>query len=76
MAKKKQQAQGRYGQQTVTVKMRTGFGKRFGYTKYPLLSEVALRVMSVHPTSAAPERNWSLWGRVYTSALGLERAKK
>jgi hypothetical protein len=32
--------------------------------------------MSVHPTSAADERNWSLWGRVYTSSLGLERAKK
>jgi hypothetical protein len=61
------------------VKMRKGFWKRFGRTKYPLLSEVALRVMSVHPTSAATERNWSLWGRVYTSArnaLGLERAKK
>jgi hypothetical protein len=56
--------------------MRKGFWKRFGYTKFPLLSEVALRVMSVHPTSAATERNWSLWGRVYTSALGLERAKK
>jgi hypothetical protein len=52
-----------------------GFWKSFSYTKYPLLSEVALRVMSVHPKSAASERNWSLWGRVYTSALGLERAK-
>jgi hypothetical protein len=60
----------------VTVKIRKGFWKRFGYTKYPLLSEVALRVKSVHPTFAATERNWSSWGRVYTSALGLERAKK
>jgi hypothetical protein len=60
----------------VTVKIRKGFWKRFGYTKYPLLSEVALRVMSVHPTSAATERNWSWWGRVYTSALGVERAKR
>jgi hypothetical protein len=59
--------------------MRKGFWKRFGYTKYQLLCEVALRVMSVHATSTAIERNWSLWGRVYTSArnaLGLERAKK
>jgi hypothetical protein len=55
--------------------MRKGFWKCFGYTKYPLLSEVASRVMSVHPTSAATERNWSLWGHVYASALGLERAK-
>jgi hypothetical protein len=45
---------------------------------YPALSQVALRLMSIHPTSAATERNWSLWGRVYTasrSQLGLERAK-
>ena len=30
-------------------------------------------------TTASTERNWTLWGRVYTSArtaLGLERAKK
>jgi hypothetical protein len=61
------------------VKMRIGFWKCFGHTNYPFLSEVAQRVMSVHPTSAATERNWSLWGRVCTSArnaLGLERAKK
>jgi hypothetical protein len=32
--------------------------------------------MSVQPMCTATERNWSLWGRVYTSArhaLGLER---
>jgi hypothetical protein len=61
------------------VKMRKGFWKRSGHTKYPLLSEVALCVMSVLSTSAATERSWSLWGHVYTSArnaLGLERAKK
>jgi hypothetical protein len=56
------------------VILRKGFWKRFGHTRYPFLSEVAQRVMSVQPTSAATERNWSLWGRVYTSArnaLGL-----
>jgi hypothetical protein len=84
IAKKKQQAQGTMGALCTTNhvtagKMRTGFWRRFGYTKYQLLSEVALRVMSVHPTPAATERNWSLCGRVYTSArnaLGLERAKE
>jgi hypothetical protein len=33
----------------------------------------------VHGTSCAKERNWALWGRVYTSsqnAPGMERAKK
>ena len=34
------------------------------------------RVLSLHATSCAPERNWSLWGQVYTyrnsrSRLGL-----
>jgi hypothetical protein len=76
----KKEATGKSTTNHVTaVKMRKGFWKRFGRTKYPSLSEVALRVMGVHPTSAATERNWSLWGRVHTSArnaLGLERAKK
>jgi hypothetical protein len=34
--------------------------------------------LSIHPTSATAERNWSLWGRVYRdarNALGLEGAK-
>jgi hypothetical protein len=38
-----------------------------------------MRLLCLHATSAATERNWSLWGREYTSArnaLGLERAKK
>jgi hypothetical protein len=40
---------------------------------------VALRLLAAHSTSSSAERNWTLWGRVYTSArtaLGLERAKK
>jgi hypothetical protein len=59
--------------------MRKGVWKRYGKTYFPELTEVVLRLLSLHPTSAATERNWSLWGRVYTSArnaLGLERAKK
>lgn len=46
---------------------------------FPELAAVALRSMSVHPTSCAAERNWSIWGRLYTAsrnALGAERAKK
>lgn len=47
--------------------------------KFPELTPVVLRLMACHATTCATERNWSLWGRVYTSArnaLGLERAKK
>jgi hypothetical protein len=57
---------------------RKGLWKRYGTARFPELSSVALRLLSIHPASAATERNWSLWGRVYTSArnaLGLERAK-
>jgi hAT family C-terminal dimerisation region len=51
--------------------------QRFG-ADVPELRYVALRLLSVHATSAAPERNWSLWGRIYCAArstLGLQRAK-
>ena len=45
----------------------------------PNLAKVALRPPAAQSTSASTERNWTLWGRVNTSAqiaLGLERAKK
>ena len=32
---------------------------------YPTLSPVARRLLSLHATSAAPERNWSHGGRMY-----------
>jgi hypothetical protein len=47
--------------------------------KFPALTEVVRRLMACHATTCAAERNWSLWGRIYTSArsaLGMERAKK
>ena len=46
---------------------------------YPTLSPVARRLLSLHATSAAPERNWSHWGRLYRkdrSSLALTRAEK
>jgi hypothetical protein len=56
-----------------------GFWRRYGKRRYPNLARVVLRLLAAHSTSASTERNWTLWGRVYTSArtaLGLERAKK
>jgi predicted transglutaminase-like protease len=38
-----------------------------------------LRLLVCHATSCATERNWSLWGHVYTAfrnALGIERGKR
>lgn len=46
---------------------------------YPTLSFVARRMLSLHATSCAPERNWSHWGRMYRkdrSLLGVRRAEK
>jgi hypothetical protein len=51
---------------------------RRGDADYPTLNDVACRLLLAHATSAASERNWSMWGNVFTSArtkLGLERAK-
>jgi hypothetical protein len=33
--------------------------------EYPLLAAAARRVLALHPTSAAAERNWSAWGRQF-----------
>ena len=60
-------------------KERLAVWKKFG-ADIPELRDVAVRLLSAHATSysAAPVRNWSLWGRIYCaarSALGLERAK-
>ncbi|KAJ9534348.1 hypothetical protein QJQ45_016045, partial [Haematococcus lacustris] len=49
----------------------------YGAAMAELLSH-ASRLLGVHATSAASERNWSAWGRLFTSArtrLTLERAK-
>ena len=46
---------------------------------YPTLATVARRVMSLHATSCAPERNWSLLGQLYRknrSRLAISRAEK
>jgi hypothetical protein len=44
----------------------------------PEQCDVALKLLSCHATSAATERNWSMWGKMYTSAwftLGTGNAK-
>ena len=46
---------------------------------YPVLSNPMRRLLSLHATSAAPERNWSQWGNMYRknrSSLSLTRAEK
>jgi hypothetical protein len=44
---------------------------------FPSLAIVALRLLSMHTTSCASERNWSLWGYIYSEARNrFERAGK
>ena len=46
---------------------------------FPLFSVAAVKLLSVHVTSAAAERNWSAWGRIYTNIrnrLGIDKARK
>lgn len=46
---------------------------------WPLFAKAAQRLLSVHVTSAAAERNWSVWGQVYhplRNAMGVETASK
>ncbi|KAJ9526264.1 hypothetical protein QJQ45_009727 [Haematococcus lacustris] len=60
------------------VSMRRAFWGKAGPRGFPHLAVAANRLLGVHATSAASERNWSAWGRLFTSArtrLTLERAK-
>ncbi|KAJ9505303.1 hypothetical protein QJQ45_028325 [Haematococcus lacustris] len=46
---------------------------------FPLFSEAATRLLSMHVTTAAAERNWSAWGLTYEvgrAQLGIEKAEK
>ena len=46
---------------------------------FPKLTFAANKLLSAHVTTAAAERNWSAWGRTYTSLranLSLESAEK
>jgi hAT family C-terminal dimerisation region len=46
---------------------------------YPKLAIAASRLLSMHVTTCSSERNWSMWGNVYTKArnrLQVDRAEK
>ena len=61
------------------ISARRRFWKIFGAMHgFPLIAEAANRLLSMHVTSCSSERNWSLWGRVFTAArnrLGKERGE-
>jgi hAT family C-terminal dimerisation region len=62
-----------------SVVRRRRFWTEKAYKKFPILAAAANKLLSMHVTTAAAERNWSAWGRLFTSArnqLGLEKAEK
>lgn len=59
--------------------MRRTWWDNSGSDTFPLLSQVACKLLLFHVTSCATERNWSKWGRLIPKArnrLALERAEK
>ena len=53
--------------------------EEYGKTNFASLVPVVLKLLSCHATTCSTERNWSLWGRIYSAArnaLGIARAKK
>lgn len=59
------------------------FMRMFWATKashqFPLLATAAQKLLSAHVTTAAAERNWSAWGRTYTSlrnTLSIQTAER
>ncbi|KAJ9516881.1 hypothetical protein QJQ45_027295 [Haematococcus lacustris] len=48
--------------------------------QFPILAKAAVRLLSVHVSTAAAERNWSVWTSIYRNALrnslSVEQAEK
>jgi hypothetical protein len=66
------------GEEMPSMESRQGMWSKFGGA-WPELQATVLHLMACLATACATERNWSLWGRVYTSSrnsLGAEHAKK
>ena len=46
---------------------------------FPLVAQCAERLMCMHASAAASERNWSVWGQIYTkyrTRLELKKGEK
>jgi hypothetical protein len=59
----------------VPAAQRRGWWSRVAFEKYPIMAQAAQRLLSAHATTAAAERNWSAWGRVYSSTRSRMRIK-
>ena len=61
------------------IAQRCGLWTRHLRKKYPIFASVVPKVISMAVTSAACERNWSIWGQIYAdarrSSLGITKAE-
>jgi hypothetical protein len=63
---------------TASVKRRRKWWAATGATVYPIIAAAAERLLAMPVTTCAAERNWSVWGQVYTklrNRLGIERGE-
>jgi hypothetical protein len=59
--------------------MRRGWWARYASAQFPHTARAAVKLLAAHVTTAAAERNWSLWGRIYQAArssLAIKTAEK
>jgi hypothetical protein len=50
------------------------FWEEYACKVYPLMAKAAVRLLSMHVTTCASERNWSIWGKEFSkdrNRLGL-----
>ena len=62
-----------------SIEARLGWWEKTASSKFPWLAKVAQVLLPRHVTTCAAERNWSVWGNVYTKArnrLAVGRAEK
>jgi hypothetical protein len=67
------------GQPLKSADMRRGFWRNKTHSQFPRWAAAANKLISVHATAAAAERNWSVWGRIYQknrASLKIENAQK
>jgi hypothetical protein len=60
------------------VSRRRRWWATFGISQYPCIAAAAARLLGMPVTTCAAERNWSVWGQVYTklrNRLAIERGE-
>ncbi|KAJ9511211.1 hypothetical protein QJQ45_017083 [Haematococcus lacustris] len=75
-----QQPPGRAVIHIASINARKAFWSVTAAKDFPVLAKAAVKLLSVHVSTAAAERNWSMWSLTYSNALrsklGVETAKR